>query len=133
MSAHAEGTFTVKAWDENAYQELDDGTKLTKATMTFDFGGDVTAEGVSDSVMYYRSDGTAVFTGLQRMVGQLDGHDGSFVLHADGEYAGGAATTRWQIVDGSGTGALTGLRGSGQAVAASGNPGGTFTLDYDLA
>jgi hypothetical protein len=132
MTAHAEGTFTVKAWDEKPYQETGDGTKMTKATMTFDFGGDVSGEGVSETVMYYRADGTAVYTGLQRMVGQLAGRDGTFVLQADGSYTDGTATTRWAVVAGSGTGALTGLSGTGEAVAAAG-PGGTFTLDYDLA
>jgi Protein of unknown function (DUF3224) len=132
MTSHAEGTFTVKAWDESPFQELADGTKLTKAKMTFDFGGDVTAEGVSDTVMYYRADGTAVYTGLQRMVGAVAGRDGSFVLQADGEFAAGEARTRWQIIEGSGTGDLAGLRGSGLAVAAS-SPGGSFSLDYDLA
>ena len=132
MTSHAEGTFTVKAWDESPYQELADGTKLTKATMTFDYGGGLTAEGVSDAVMYYRADGTAVYTGLQRMVGQIGERDGSFVLQADGEYAAGEARTRWQIIDGSGTGGLTGLRGAGTSVATAGTSG-TFGLDYDLA
>jgi hypothetical protein len=131
MTAHAEGTFTVKAWDEHPYAEPGDGTKHTKATMTFDFAGDIAGEGVSETVMYYRADGTAVYTGLQRMTGQLAGRDGGFVLQADGEYAGGAARTRWQVVDGSGSGALAGLSGSGLAVAATG-PGGTFTFDYEL-
>jgi Protein of unknown function (DUF3224) len=132
MASHAAGTFTVKEWDESPIQELADGTKLTKAKMTFDFGGDVAAEGVCESVMYYRADGTAVFTGLQRTVGQVGGRDGSFVLQADGEFAAGEARTRWQIIEGSGTGDLAGLRGSGSSVAGSG-PAGTFSLDFDLA
>jgi hypothetical protein len=58
--------------------------------------------------MCYRDNGTAVYTGLERITGQLAGRSGS-----------------------SGTGDLAGLRGQGSSVAASG-PGGTFTFEYDL-
>src|SRR5215469_12034464 len=105
MSDRAEGTFTVAGWDETTYQELDGKGKLTKARMTFDFAGGVQGQGVSETLMCYREDGTAVFTGLQRMDGK--------------------------VVEGSGTGELTGLRGTGSAVAGS-TPPGTFTFDYEL-
>jgi hypothetical protein len=129
--AHAAGTFTVRSWDENTYQELGGGAKLTKATVTFGLHGDITGEATWDSVMCYRPDGTAVYTGFQRVQGELAGVEGSFVVRADGEYADGKARSRWQVVEGSGTGGLAGLTGSGEAVAAA-TPPGSFTLDYDL-
>jgi hypothetical protein len=129
--ARAAGTFTVKSWDENTYQELDGGRKLTGASVAFTIEGDLTAEASWEAVMCYRADGTAIFSGFQHATGQLDGHDGSFVLQADGEFANGEARTSWQVVEGSGTGALTGLTGSGAAVAGS-TPPGTYTLEYDL-
>jgi hypothetical protein len=82
--------------------------------------------------MFYREDGTASYAGLERIVGRLGERSGSFVLRANGTFEDGAARTTVQVVDGSGTGELRGLRGTGTAVAASGQPGGTFTLDYDL-
>ncbi len=131
MTAHAQGTFTVKSWDENTYAELEGKAKLTKARMVFSYAGDLEAEGTSDTLMCYRDDGTAVYTGLDLMTGQLGGRSGTFVLRSEGGYEGGEATTRWQIVEGSGTGELAGLRGAGRAVS-SGPPGGTFSFDYDL-
>lgn len=131
MTEHAEGTFTVAGWDESTYQELDGKGKLTKARMTFDFAGGVQGQGVSETLMCYREDGTAVFTGLQRMVGQVAGRSGSYVLLAGGSYDGAVARTDWEVVEGSGTGELTGLRGTGSAVASS-SPPGTFTFDYEL-
>jgi hypothetical protein len=128
----ATGRFTVRNWDENTYSELGQNSKLTKVTVTFAFDGDLAGEATWDAVMYYRPDGTAVFTGFQQMTGTLDGHDGSFVVQADGEFVSGEARTRWQVVDGSGTGALAGLTGSGEAVATA-TPPGTYTLDYSLA
>ena len=127
----ATGSFTVKSWDENTYSELGETSKLTKATVTFALEGGFAGDATWDAVMYYRPDGTAVFTGYQQMTGTLDGRDGGFVVRGDGEYAGGEAKTRWQVVEGSGTGALTGLSGTGEAVATA-TPPGTFTLDYTL-
>jgi hypothetical protein len=131
MTEHAEGTFTVSSWDENTYAELEGKGKLTKATVTFAFSGDVTAQGTWDAVMCYQPDGTAVFTGFQRMSGQLGGRPGTFVARADGTFSGGEARTQWEVVSGSGTGELAGIRGSGSAVSSSA-PGGTFSLDYEL-
>jgi Protein of unknown function (DUF3224) len=131
MTAHAAGTFTVKSWDESTYQELGGGAKLTKATASFDFGGDLKAEGHWDAVMCYRNDGTAVYTGYQQMAGQVGDREGSFVMRADGEFAASEARSEWLVVEGSGTGALGTLRGTGSAVAGSGTEG-TYRFDYDL-
>jgi Protein of unknown function (DUF3224) len=129
--AHAAGTFTVAAWDESTYQELAGDGKLTRATVAFGMAGDITGEATWDAVMCYRPDGTAVYTGIQRVQGQLAGVDGSFVVQADGEFVDGEARSRWQVIEGSGTGGLSGLTGTGQAVATA-TPPGSFTLDYDL-
>jgi hypothetical protein len=131
MMAHADGTFTVKSWDENTYTELDGNAKLTRARMVFSYAGDLEAEGSSETLMCYRDDGTAVYTGLDLMTGQLGGRSGTFVLRSEGAYQGGEAKTSWQVIEDSGTGGLAGLRGAGSAVS-SGAPGGTFSLDYDL-
>ena len=132
MTERAEGTFKVSGWDENTYQELDGQQKLTKASMEFGYAGGIEGTGRSETLMYYREDGTAVYTGLERIVGRLGDRSGSLVVYAYGTYDGGEARTVWRVVNGSGAGELRGIRGQGTAVAASGQPGGTFTLDYDL-
>lgn len=132
MTEQATGTFKVTAWDENTYEELDGKEKLTRASMVFGYAGDLEATGKSETLMFYRADGTAAYTGLEHMVGRIGDRSGSFVLRADGAFENGAARTTWQVVHGSGSGDLRGLRGTGTAVAESGQPGGTFTLDFDL-
>jgi hypothetical protein len=132
MTARAEGAFTVMAWEESTYQELAGQAKLTRASMTFGYTGDLEATGNSETLMFYGDDGTATFTGLERMQGRIGDRAGSFVLRADGTYDGAEARTTWQVVAGSAAGGLSGLRGSGSSVAGSGGPGGTFTFDYDL-
>jgi hypothetical protein len=130
--AQATGTFTVSSWDENTYEELDGGGKLTKATVAFAFSGDLEGEGHWDAVMCYRDDGTATFTGYQRTIGTLGGRTGTFVLRGDGTFSGGEARTAWQVEAGSATGELRGLTGSGEAVATA-TPPGSFTFEYELA
>jgi hypothetical protein len=129
--ANVQGTFTVASWDENTYAELEGNGKLTRATVAFNFTGGVQAQGTWDAVMCYRDDGTAVFTGMQRMVGQVEGRSGEFVMRADGTFAGGEARSDWEVVQGSGTGELAGLRGAGTSTAGH-TPPGTFTFEYDL-
>lgn len=129
--ARAAGTFSVKSWDESTYQQLDGETKLTKATVTFGLQGDLSGEATWDAVMYYRPDGTAFYTGIQHVTGALDGVEGSFVLLADGEFAAGESRTRWQVIEGSGTGSLSALTGNGSAMATA-SPTGTFELDYSV-
>jgi Protein of unknown function (DUF3224) len=131
MTLQAKGTFTVAGWDENTYQELENGGKLTKAHVTFGFDGDLQAEGGWDAVMCYQADGTASFTGYQDTTGELNGRHGSFVVRADGSFAGGQARTTWEVVEGSATGDLRGLRGTGSAVTTR-ESGGEFTLEYEL-
>ncbi len=131
MTTQAKGTFAVSAWDENTYEELESGGKLTKAHVTFGFDGDLSGEGGWEAVMCYLADGTASFAGYQHTTGTLGGKKGDFVLRADGTFSDGQARTYWKVVEGSATGELTGLRGSGTAVT-TGGTGGDFTFDYDL-
>jgi Protein of unknown function (DUF3224) len=127
----AAGTFSVKSWDENTYRQLDGEAKLTKAAVTFGLEGDLNGEATWEAIMCYRPDGTAVYTGFQHVTGALDGVQGSFVLRADGEFAAGDARSRWQVIEGSGTGGLASLTGNGTAVA-SASPTGIFEFDYSL-
>jgi hypothetical protein len=81
--------------------------------------------------MFYRDQKSAVFVGLQRVVGRLAGRGGSFVLQVDGAYEGGVARGRWTIVPGSGTDGLLNIRGEGGFEAPPGSTA-TITLDYTL-
>jgi hypothetical protein len=132
MTAHAEGTFKLTGWEEATYEELGGDSKLTRARIDQDFSGGIEAAGSSQTLMFYRADGTAVFIGLQRMTGQVDGHSGSFMLQTDGTFDGGEARTRWLVIPSSGTDELAGLRGQGTSVAPHG-PNGSYTFDYDLS
>ena len=82
-------------------------------------------------LMLYREDGTAAVIGLERITGKLAGRSGSFVLEHNGGFADGVASGDFNVVEGSASGELAGLRGRGKAVAR--KDGSTeFTLDYQL-
>jgi len=131
MSSHAQGTFEVKSWDEKPYQEIEGGGKLTRASVSQAFHGDIEGEGTAEYLMMHRADKTADFVGLLRVVGRLGGRAGSFVLEIKGTFDGKAAKGAWSVGLGAETGDLRGLRGQGGFEAPLG-PNGTYTLDYEL-
>ena len=55
MKNVANSRFTIKSWDETPYGEGQDLPKLTRATVTKTFTGDIVGEGHVDYLMMYRS------------------------------------------------------------------------------
>ena len=131
MSTHITGTFKYTSWDENAYEELSNGRRLTRASVAQALSGDIEGEGLAEWLMCYRPDKTATFVGLQRLTGRLGDRDGSFVVESHGIFDGELARGRWTIVPGSGTDELRDIQGEGTWEAPHG-PEATFELDYDL-
>jgi hypothetical protein len=131
MSTHITGKFKYTSWDENAYEELSGGRRLTRASVAQDLSGDIEGEGSAEWLMCYRPDKTATFVGLQRLTGRLGDREGSFVVESQGTFDGELARGRWTIVPGSGTDELRDIQGEGSWQAPHG-PEATFELDYDL-
>lgn len=128
----AQGTFTIQSWDEQRYEEVPNGGRLTRAAVKQAFSGDFEGDGAVQWLMCHRPDETAEFVGIQSFSGQIGGLSGSVVLvQTDGTFDGGLATGRLAVVPGSGTGELSGLRGEGEFTAPHGSPA-SITLDYEL-
>ena len=131
MSTHAAGTFEIESWDEQPYEEQD-GTRLTRTRLTKIFSGDVEGESAAELLMAYGSEeGSAAYVGLERVTGSVHGRPGSFVLRHSATMERGEGKSSLDVVPGSGTGELRGLRGE---ASISVEPGGghSFTLDYDF-
>ena len=131
MTQHAEGKFDIASWDEEPYVDIDDARKLTRATVTQRFSGDIKGEGSVVWSMCYRADGTADWLGMQRIVGRLGDRSGSFVLQTVGSFDGSKAFGDWSVVPGSGTDDLERLQGTGRMEAPMGSTA-TYELDYTL-
>ena len=131
MKKSANARFAIKSWDEKPYSEGQDLPKLTRAAVTKTFTGDIEGEGQVEYLMMYRSDGSATFVGLERVVGHIAGKAGSFVLQRTGMFEGGVAKESYSVIPGSGTGELRGLRGEGTSAVGHGNQH-PLTLNYEL-
>jgi hypothetical protein len=131
MKKRASAQFAIKTWDEKPYSEGPELPKLTRASVTKTFTGDIEAEGSVEYLMMYRGDGSATFVGLERVVGRIDGKSGTFVLQRSGVFEGGLAKESYSVVPGSATGELRGLQGEGTTAVGHGmeHP---FALDYEL-
>jgi hypothetical protein len=132
MSVHATAKFTIEGWDEKAYEERDEGAKLTRASVTQALSGDIEGEAKVEWLMCYRPDQTADFVGLQRISGRVGDRAGSFVLaQTDGTFDGKEARGALAVVPGSASGELQSLRGTGEFRAPHGGEA-SISLDYEL-
>ena len=125
------GGFKVESWTEDAYDERD-GRRLTRASVTQRFEGDIAGDGAAEWLMAYQPEGTARFVGLQLVNGVLAGRRGTFVLETAGEFNGGVARWEASVVPGSSTGELTNLTGGGRFEAPRGSEA-FYELEVELA
>ena len=132
MKQTAHARFAIQSWDEKPYSEGLDQPKLTRASVTKTYSGDITGEAQIEYLMMYRDDGAATFVGLERIVGRMAGRTGSFVLQRTGVFEDGQAKESYSVIPGSGTGELAGLQGAGTSAVGHGleHP---FILEYELA
>lgn len=131
MTTTAKARFAITNWDERPYSEGEDLPKLTRASVTKTFTGDIEGDGQVEYLMMYRRDGSAMFVGLERISGRIGGKRGTFVLQRLGVFESGQAKESYAVVPGSATGELRGLRGEGSSAVGHGTEH-PFTLDYDL-
>jgi Protein of unknown function (DUF3224) len=107
----------IKSWDEQPYRQFDDGRKFTKADVTLVGTGDGIEAGSFESIMFYRTDGTADYVTVMQVSGSLGGKSGDFVLRGTGSFDGTSAHGDMEIVPGSGTGGLAGITGAATSVS----------------
>lgn len=129
-ATHATGTFSISGWDEKDAAEHEGAPRMTTARIATTWRGDLEGESISLSVMVYPTADRAEYRGYERFVGRLGGRSGTFVLRSEGAWENGAATTRFAVVRGSGTGELSGLAGEGGHVSRHGDTEVPYTIDY---
>jgi hypothetical protein len=120
------GHFQLASWNEEAYQERD-GRRLTRASVSQRFEGDLAGDGAVEWLMAYQPDGRARFVGFQVVDGEIAGRRGRLVLETAGDFDGGVARWNATILPGSSTGELTDLEGAGKFEAPHGS-----TAFYEL-
>jgi Protein of unknown function (DUF3224) len=126
MPAHIEAKFDVEKWDESAFDDQSDASKVTRAIVIKQYSGDVEGSSTTEWLMAYAEDGSAKFVGLERITGSIHGREGSVVLQHVGSYKDGAAKGDLDVIEGSGLGALQTVTGKGEFLA---DPAGSVRLD----
>ena len=116
----ANARFAIKSWDEKPYSEGKDQPKLTRASVTKTYTGDIDGTSQVEYLMMYRSDGSAAFVGLERINGRVGGKSGTLVLQRTGVFEGGLAKESYSVIPGSATGELEGLTGDGSTAVGHG-------------
>ena len=126
----ATGDFEIKNWSETP-AGAPAGPKVTRATVTQRFTGDIKGVATAEYLMVYRPDKTAQYSGVQVIKGSVGGKKGSFALRLRGAFDGKRAVTTWEVVPGAGKGELKGLTGKGKYSAPMGSKG-TYNLAYEF-
>jgi Protein of unknown function (DUF3224) len=125
----ADAVITVHQYQPAAYDEPTDGPALTRIHVEESFTGDISGDGVVEFLQAAHSDGSASFVGIERVAGVVGGRRGTFLLQDAGTVQDSIVSGDWFVVPGSGTGELTGLRGTGGFRANLGE-GAQVHLDY---
>ncbi|MGW4021444.1 DUF3224 domain-containing protein [Streptomyces sp. NPDC005009] len=128
------GHFTFADWKESAVTGEDGLPRLANATVTNAFSGGIEAEATTcDYAIAYLTGGTGTFAGMELVSGRVDGRAGTFVLEERGRFeSDGTVHCVFEVVEGSGTGELTGLRGSGGFTYRHGETKVAYTFEYGL-
>lgn len=131
----ATASFDVTGWDENPYDEPDEGPRLARASVQKTFHGELEGESTAELLMCQADPADlsagAGYVASEQFVGRLGERTGTFVMQHGGLSGAGAPRTFGHVVPGSATDELAGLRGD---VEISRTPDGehTLTLDYDF-
>lgn len=111
-STRAETKVTVQSSEAKPYDQIA-GPALVEIHITETFTGDIEGESTVRALQLQRKDKSASLASMQRVRGKLGGREGTFVLQGSEAVANGKIKATWFVVPGSGTGALSGLRGEG--------------------
>jgi len=125
------GTIKHEHWNEKPYHEAPP-QKSTAADIMCVFDGDLEARAQTNYLMQYPSEKACHYAGYLLVEGALGGRKGAFTIFETGTWENGVASSRWEIVEGSGTGALAGISGTG-SYAAEHDKTVHYRLDYELS
>lgn len=125
---HATAKITVQSSEARPYDQTADPA-LVEIRLSETFTGDIDGESPVRALQVLRKDRSASLISVQRFSGKLGGRPGTFVLQGSEIVENGKIRATWFVVPGSGTGALSGLRGEGGFEGDFGK-GSDGTLDY---
>ena len=118
------GTYSVSKWDESPIRPDVDGMRATRVSAQFLFAGEIEGTAQVEYFMFYTAfdeknihNSQAKYVGQIQIVGTVKGKVGSFALTDSGNFQGGLASSRVEIISDSGTDELASISGVGSYVA----------------
>ncbi|GGR96705.1 hypothetical protein GCM10010269_39450 [Streptomyces humidus] len=134
MQTQSTSTMTWDPWQPAPYEQTEGAPVLLHGQVANHYRGQIEGEGVQQVLIALSPGGTSAFTALERVTGRIGDRSGSFVLQITGTTGGGTAKAALEVLEGSGTGGLTGLRGTGAYFCDNPGPDGhaTVTLDHSF-
>ncbi len=132
MSRKITTPFQVTGWDAVPYDEIPDSPTLSRVTVKKTFDGELKGESTAELLMCSSEDGSAGYTVLERVVGELSGRKGSFVMIHGGIHTPDETSRATGIImPNSGTDELKRISGSVEFKAD--ETGKNIILDFDFA
>ena len=130
MASKASGTFEVKLAPQAAAAGVGDPT-IGRLAISKQFHGDIDGSSKGEMLATRTEvDGSAGYVALERVVGTLQGRDGSFSLQHSGTMDRGTPSLVVTVVPDSGTGELVGLTGTMAIIVEGGKH--TYEFEYTL-
>ncbi len=125
------GTFEVSLKPLDTYAQGADGVDLGRMSIDKTFRGELEATSQGEMLSAITGvDGSAGYVAIEQVTGSLSGRRGSFVLQHFGIMDKGADRRILEVVPGSASGELAGLRGRMAIDAADGEH--SYEFDYQL-
>jgi hypothetical protein len=128
--------FTMKNWEENVVSGLPDGPRVAYAHASMAYEGVIEGESTCDLLLYYAGEGydsgSTTSPSLERFDGKVDGREGTFVVRHEFTFDAKGIASTFNVVTGSGTGALAGLTGAGSVGGAMGEEKMGYTFEYTI-
>jgi len=130
MGKQITATFTFDSWDEQEVL-VTEGARIVRTAVVKTFAGEFEGSSRGEMVMAHAAQGSAAYTGYERVEGVADGRSGSFILRHNAYMAAGAVHAEVAVMSSSGTGELTGLSGTA-SIDRHQDGSHSFTMEYEI-
>jgi len=130
MNQHASGPFDVKLGKLEPYN-VSESAGMARISIDKQFHGDLDASSQGEMLSCGSAKDSGGYVAIERVTGTLHGRRGSFALQHKATMTRGVPALDIIVVPGSGTGELSGLRGSMNIVIAAGGAH-SYAFDYSF-
>lgn len=120
-------TFEIRSWDEAPYLEFESTAKYSRAKLDKRYAGALNGVGQLEYLMTYNQSGAAYFVGIEHFEGEIDGKTGTFSIAHSGSFEKSTVTSEFEVIEGSQTGKLVGLKGQGSYIT-----GHSMIVDFEF-